>query len=143
MSALGQKRTCAGQQVMSALPPKADMCSAVANVRFGPKADITAPCLPRTRRQYREREGLHSGRSLKGGHSICRRALVKQKWRLLFHQIALALIKLAASRNHDDLERSLAVPRFHAIRDSAKGRNTTNGRIFCRPNAIELHTSPH
>jgi hypothetical protein len=25
---------------MSALPPKADMCSAVPNVRFGPKADI-------------------------------------------------------------------------------------------------------
>ena len=27
---------------MSALPPKADMCSAVADVRFGPKADISA-----------------------------------------------------------------------------------------------------
>jgi len=26
---------------MSALPPKADMCSAVADVRFGPKADIS------------------------------------------------------------------------------------------------------
>ena len=26
---------------MSALPPKADMCSAVASVRFGPKADIS------------------------------------------------------------------------------------------------------
>ena len=26
---------------MSALPPKADMCSAVADVRFGPIADIT------------------------------------------------------------------------------------------------------
>ena len=26
---------------MSALPPKADMCGAVAHVRFGPKADIT------------------------------------------------------------------------------------------------------
>src|SRR5215471_20138523 len=25
---------------MSALPPKADMCSALADVRFGPKADI-------------------------------------------------------------------------------------------------------
>src|SRR5262245_3763477 len=41
MSALGQKRTCASQNGMSALPPKADMCSATANVRFGPKADIT------------------------------------------------------------------------------------------------------
>jgi hypothetical protein len=28
------------QKVMSALPPKADMCSAIAHVRFGPKADI-------------------------------------------------------------------------------------------------------
>ena len=26
MSALGQKQTCALQKVMSALPPKADMC---------------------------------------------------------------------------------------------------------------------
>jgi hypothetical protein len=25
---------------MSALPPKADMCSALADVRYGPKADI-------------------------------------------------------------------------------------------------------
>jgi len=40
MSALGQKQTYAVQQAMSALPPKADICSAVANVRFGPKADI-------------------------------------------------------------------------------------------------------
>ena len=39
MSALGQKRTCAVQKVMSALPPKADMCSAQAHVRFVPKAD--------------------------------------------------------------------------------------------------------
>ena len=27
-------------KVMSALPPKADMCGATSNVRFGPKADI-------------------------------------------------------------------------------------------------------
>ena len=27
---------------MSALPPKADMCSALADARFGPKADIAA-----------------------------------------------------------------------------------------------------
>ena len=39
MSALGQKRTCAAQNSMSALPPKADMCGALANVRFGPIAD--------------------------------------------------------------------------------------------------------
>ena len=38
-SALGQKQTYAAQQVMSALPPKADMCSALAYVCFGPIAD--------------------------------------------------------------------------------------------------------
>ena len=40
MSALGQKQTFAMQQGMSALPPKADMCSATRNVRFVPIADI-------------------------------------------------------------------------------------------------------
>jgi hypothetical protein len=57
MSALGHKRTYAVQKgtsftpnsdrksglpqlVMSALPPKADMCGATRDVRFGPKADI-------------------------------------------------------------------------------------------------------
>ena len=40
MSALGQKRTYAVQNVMSALPPKADMCTATRDVRFVPKADI-------------------------------------------------------------------------------------------------------
>jgi hypothetical protein len=33
MSALGQKQTCAPQNAMSALLPKADMCSAKADVR--------------------------------------------------------------------------------------------------------------
>ena len=40
VSALGQKQTCAVQRRMSALPPKADMCSARVDVCFGPKADI-------------------------------------------------------------------------------------------------------
>jgi hypothetical protein len=40
MSALGQKQTFALHQSMSALPPKADSCSAQRNVCFGPKADI-------------------------------------------------------------------------------------------------------
>ena len=40
MSALGQKQTFAVQKGVSALPPKADMCGALADVRFGPKADI-------------------------------------------------------------------------------------------------------
>ena len=42
MSALGQKRTCAVQNGMSALPPKADMCGAKRYVRFVPVADIDA-----------------------------------------------------------------------------------------------------
>ena len=60
MSALGQKQTCAVQAGMSALPPiatakadsrrrscllyppKADLCGALADVCFGPKADIDA-----------------------------------------------------------------------------------------------------
>src|SRR4029453_6279749 len=40
MSALGHKRTFALQWVMSALPPKGDMCGAAKDVRFGPIADI-------------------------------------------------------------------------------------------------------
>ena len=40
MSAWGQKQTFAMQNVMSALPPKADMCGANTNVRFVPIADI-------------------------------------------------------------------------------------------------------
>jgi hypothetical protein len=40
MSALGQKQTFALQQVMSALPPKADIGAAQINVRFVPIADI-------------------------------------------------------------------------------------------------------
>ena len=40
MSALGHKRTFAVQKGTSALPPKADMCGATGDVRFGPKADI-------------------------------------------------------------------------------------------------------
>ena len=42
MSALGQNATCASQKVMSALPPKADMCGATRDVCYGPKADIVA-----------------------------------------------------------------------------------------------------
>jgi hypothetical protein len=40
MSALGQKQTRAVQNPMPALPPKADICSAHAHVRFVPIADI-------------------------------------------------------------------------------------------------------
>jgi hypothetical protein len=40
MSALGQKRTCAAQNGMFALTPKADMCGATRHVRFVPIADM-------------------------------------------------------------------------------------------------------
>jgi hypothetical protein len=39
MPALGHKWTSRSTRVMSALLPKADMCGANANVRFGPIAD--------------------------------------------------------------------------------------------------------
>ena len=42
MSALGHKRTYAVQKGMSAFPPKADMCGALAYVCFVPRADIVA-----------------------------------------------------------------------------------------------------
>jgi len=40
MSTLGQKQTCAAQKVMSALPPKADMCSATRDVRLCQKRTL-------------------------------------------------------------------------------------------------------
>jgi hypothetical protein len=40
MSALGHKQTFAPQKAMSALPPKADICSATRYVCFGPIADM-------------------------------------------------------------------------------------------------------
>ena len=40
LSALGHKQTFAVQNVMSALPPIADMCGALADVRYVPIADI-------------------------------------------------------------------------------------------------------
>ena len=43
MSALGQKQTCAAQLGMSALPPKADIRSARAHVRFVPITRTHAP----------------------------------------------------------------------------------------------------
>ena len=40
VSALGHDRTFCDAEAMSALPPKADMCSATRYVRFVPEADI-------------------------------------------------------------------------------------------------------
>ncbi|MGB8178459.1 MAG: hypothetical protein WCF29_26285, partial [Pseudolabrys sp.] len=60
MSALGQKQTCAAQKIMSALPPKADMCGAPAHVCFLPEADSCTATNPvQTRhRQMQAAEGL-------------------------------------------------------------------------------------
>jgi hypothetical protein len=49
MSALDQKQTFAAQNGMSALTPKADMCSAIGHVRFVPIADMA----PFTRSPHR------------------------------------------------------------------------------------------
>ena len=46
MSALGQKQTFAVQNAMSALTPKADVCSATRYVRFVPIADINQNSAP-------------------------------------------------------------------------------------------------
>jgi|SRR4029078_1860731 len=43
MSAKGHKQIYAPQKAMSALPPKADVCGALACVCYGPKADIALP----------------------------------------------------------------------------------------------------
>jgi hypothetical protein len=59
MSALGQKQTCAVQNGMSALPPKADICSALAHVCFGPIADI-----PPVRLMHKGRKGTSNASTL-------------------------------------------------------------------------------
>jgi hypothetical protein len=40
VSALSHEQTFRSAIAMSASPPKADMCGAIADVRYGPKADI-------------------------------------------------------------------------------------------------------
>jgi hypothetical protein len=47
MSALGQKQTFALQWATSALPPKADMCGATRDVRFGPLTDSCTAAIVR------------------------------------------------------------------------------------------------
>jgi hypothetical protein len=62
MAALGQKQTFALQKVMSALPPKADMCGATRDVRFGPIADIGG-AIRSPRRRARVISGERRGRA--------------------------------------------------------------------------------
>jgi hypothetical protein len=64
-SSAGQKQTFAVHQPMSALPPKADMCGATRDVRFGPKADIQHAS-QYTLRVWTIALGRH-GRSIKEG----------------------------------------------------------------------------
>jgi hypothetical protein len=65
---LGHKQTFAVQTVMSALPPKADMCGATRHVRFVPIADICKMdrgCVPTSGAalQLPRRRSLGSGRA--------------------------------------------------------------------------------
>ena len=64
MSALGHKRTFAVQKVVSALPPKADMCSANSDVRFVPIADISQSFNCKQKDQLRTQVSRASGPAL-------------------------------------------------------------------------------
>jgi hypothetical protein len=57
MSALGQKQTYALQERMSDLLPKADVCAALANVCYEPKADMPPPKNERPRQDRAEAAG--------------------------------------------------------------------------------------
>jgi len=57
MSALGHKRTFCAVEAMSALSPKADMCSALTDVRFVPIADTVATLLDNLIGALLERQG--------------------------------------------------------------------------------------
>ena len=70
MSALGQKQTCAGQKVMSALPPKADICGATRDVRFVPKADIASKLVRAAQNVLRNSINADLSPSVKPGSSV-------------------------------------------------------------------------
>ena len=59
MSALGHKRTFRGVNAMSALPPKADMCSATKDVALGQRRTFqwSAPLMADSFRRRRSRPG--------------------------------------------------------------------------------------
>ena len=84
MCALGHKRTFALQRLMSALPPKADMCSATRDVRYGPVADMppysrTSTGLLTSRSNFPQelRQLRHFGRDPPGIHSFTALALCR------------------------------------------------------------------
>ena len=66
MSAKGHKQIYAPQKAMSALPPKADVCGALACVCYGPEADIGSPLSdnrftgPKTWLEMREKKEFSS-----------------------------------------------------------------------------------
>ena len=68
MSALGQKQTFCDAEAMSALPPKADMCSATRHVRFVPIADMNI-----TSRKAAPRGGLPNNVAYNGRAITSRR----------------------------------------------------------------------
>jgi len=68
MSALGHKQTFAVRSRMSALPPRADMCSAVPDVRFGPIADIAG--FHSITSSARKQRGRHGDAECLGGLEI-------------------------------------------------------------------------
>ena len=96
MSALGQKQTCAAQNVMSALHPKADVCGAKRDVRFVPIADIRkrtcaikkdrlAAVSPKSDQVFliansAVRSGIEPGNLVMGGYAALRRQLVNKSW---------------------------------------------------------------
>jgi hypothetical protein len=59
MSAMGQKLPRDAAGCMSALPPKADMCSAPADVRYGPIADSCSAQIKQAFSPSDQREAGH------------------------------------------------------------------------------------
>ena len=79
MSALGQKQTCAAQKIMSALPPKADMCGATRDVRFVPIADsCTAANIISIQSTRRGFNFLGHGESLPTRSLLSRRGIAEE-----------------------------------------------------------------
>src|SRR5262249_39331666 len=92
---------------MSALPPKADICSALADVRFGPKADIglSGPC-PAQPMPARSSECCHQ--HLSEDWRVCAHAMRHADPRKeIYSSSALALGRQGmASSNHQSCGKS-------------------------------------
>ena len=68
MSALDQKQTCAAQKVMSALPPKADMCGATQEMSAFCQERTCAYSITSSARASSERRGNREAKRLGGLH---------------------------------------------------------------------------